>query len=65
MDQMKLKDEEICVSYINCVYEFKRFKLDLFGCEFDQYNRIQSYMVKLTDRAHKTKLEIVDDEFMR
>ena len=50
---------------MNCVYALKRLKLYLFGSDFDQYNLIPSYIVKLNDRGHELMLEIVSDEFVR
>ena len=50
---------------MNCVHALKRLKLELFDSDITQYILIPSYMVKLNDRGHETKLEILDDGCVR
>ena len=65
MIQMKLKNEGISATYMNCVHALKRLKLELFGSDIEQYSLIPSYMAELKIRGHEAKLDIVDNEFMR
>ena len=65
MIQMKLKNEGISATYMNCVHALKRLKLELFGSDIEQYSLIPSYMAEVKIRGHEAKLDIVDNEFMR
>ena len=64
MIQMKLKNEWIFASYMNCVHTIKRIMLEVFRSDIEQCNLVPSYMVELNDRGHETKFEIVDDVFV-
>ena len=65
MIQIKFEKEGIYVSYMNCVHALKRLKIEWFGSDIEQYNQISSYIVKINDRCHETKLENANDEFLR
>lgn len=65
MIQMKLKNEGVFATYMDCVHALRRLKLEIFGSDIEQYSLIRSYMAELKIRGHGVKLDAVNNKFKR
>ena len=65
MIRVKLRNEGILASYMNCVNALDRLKVEFFGRDTDQYGMLLSYVAELKNRSHEVELDIVKNEFKR
>ncbi|CCI50186.1 unnamed protein product, partial [Albugo candida] len=45
--------EGISITYMDCAHALKKLKLELYGCDIDQYSLISSYMAVLANHRNK------------
>jgi hypothetical protein len=65
MIRVKLRNEGIFASYMNCVNALDRLKVEFFGSDTEQYGLLPSYVAELRNRSHKVELDIVNNKFKR
>ena len=65
MIRVKLRNEGILASYINCVNALDRFEVKFSGSDTERYGLLPSYVAELKNRSHNVELDIVENEFKR